>query len=212
MPIDTLVRDGTGTRFTAQVNSDNALKVYQSEPVLVDEAEDGYASLTRKKQYRDWLRTAAGSEDMLVDGSTNAVYFSETSQSEKVKWITAWRLIMHSTGMELDTNDFRGFGAAAGPSGLTNGLQFYFVQDGRQIDVFLENVKNLGDFLKYADDYTNLVNAVTSQSDYLHFDFTFDQPIALPAGSNDKIVMVVNDDLTDLDYMQVVVRGWQEFI
>jgi hypothetical protein len=119
---------------------------------------------------------------------------------------------MNSTDMELETNDFRGFGNAAGAPGLTNGVQFYFVQGGRRIDVFLESVQNIGRFLDYADSFTNLVNAVTSQSDYLSFDFVFDQPVALPAGSNDKIVFEVSDDLTDLDFMQVVVRGWQEFI
>ena len=212
MSIDSLLRDGTGTRYRAQVNSDHALKVYQAEISLADESEGGYESLTRKKQYRDWLRTSGGSESMLVDGSSTSVLFEETSQADRVKWITSWRLIMNSTEMELETNDFRGFGNAAGAPGLTNGVQFYFVQGGRQIDVFLEPVQNIGRFLDYADDYTNLVNAVSAQSDYLSFDFIFDQPVALPAGSNDKIVFVVQDDLTALDFAQVVVRGWQEFI
>lgn len=119
---------------------------------------------------------------------------------------------MNSTNMEMGTNDFRRFGDAAIAPGLTNGVEFYFVQGGRKIDVFLEPVKNVGRFLDYADDFTNLVNAVSAQSDYLSFDFIFDQPVALPAGSNDKIVFVVNDDLTALDFMQVVVRGWQEFL
>jgi len=212
MSIDTLIRDGVGGRFTAQVNSNNALKVYQSELSLADESEDGYGSLTRKKQYRDWLRTTGGSESMLVNGSSTPVLFEETSQADRVKWIVSWRLVMNSTYMELETNDFRRFGTAAIAPGLTNGVQFYFVQGGRQVEVFLEPVKNVGRFLDYADSYTNLVNAVSSQGDYLSFDFVFDQPVALPAGSNDKIVFKVSDDLTALDFMQVVVRGWQEFL
>lgn len=212
MSIDAIIRDGVGTRFTAQVNSENALKVYQANISLADEAEGGYESLTRKKQYRDWLRTTGGSESMLVDGSSTPVLFEETSQADRVKWIVSWRLVMNSTYMELETNDFRRFGTAATAPGLTNGVQFYFVQGGRQIEVFLEPVKNVGRFLDYADSYTNLVNAVSSQGDYLSFDFVFDQPVALPAGSNDKIVFKVSDDLTALDFMQVVVRGWQEFL
>lgn len=212
MSIDAIIRDGVGTRFTAQVNSENALKVYQANISLADEAEGGYESLTRKKQYRDWLRTTGGSESMLVDGSSTPVLFEETSQADRVKWIVSWRLVMNSTYMELETNDFRRFGTAAIAPGLTNGVQFYFVQGGRQIEVFLEPVKNVGRFLDYADSYTNLVNAVSSQGDYLSFDFVFDQPVALPAGSNDKIVFKVSDDLTALDFMQVVVRGWQEFL
>jgi hypothetical protein len=212
MSIDTLIRDGVGGRFTAQVNSDNALKVYQSELSLADESEAGYVSLTRKKQYRDWLRTNGGSYEMNVNGSVTPVLFEETSQADRVKWIVSWRFILNGTYLELSTNDFRRFGAAAIAPGLTNGLQFYFVQGGRQIDVFLENVKKIGDFMDYADDYTNLINAVSAQSDYLAFDFVFDQPVALPAGSHDKIVMKVSDDLTAMELMRVVVRGWQEFI
>jgi len=212
MSIDALIRDGVGGRFTAQVNSDNALKVYQSELSLADESEAGYASLTRKKQYRDWLRTSAGLYEMNVNGSVTPALFEETSQADRVKWIVSWRLILNGTYLELSTNDFRRFGAAAVAPGLTNGLEFYFVQGGRKIDVFLENVKKIGDFMDYADDYTNLINAVSAQSDYLAFDFVFDQPVSLPAGSNDKIVMKVSDDLTAMELMRVVVRGWQEFI
>jgi len=209
MPISTIIRDGTGTRYDAQVTSDHALKV---SPVTIATADQTLSELTLKKQYRDWLRNSSGSENMNVNGSVTPVLFEETAEPGKVKWITAWRLIMHNTYMEIDTNDFRRFGTAAVAPGLTNGLEFYFEQSGRHIDVFLEPVKNIGDFLQYADDYESLVNAVAAQTDYLHFIFRFDQPVALPAGSNDKIVMKVNDNLTSVDLMKVVVRGWQEFL
>jgi len=212
MAIDILVRDGTGTRHTANVNRDNALKVYMSSPSLQDEASTGYIELTKKKQYRDWLRTSADAYEMNVNGSATPVLFEETAEASKVKWITSWRIILNGTYLELNTNDFRRFGTAATAPGLTNGLQFYFVQGGRNIDVFLEPVKKIGDFLDYADSYTNLTNAVSSQSDYLSFVFDFDQPVCLPAGSNDKIVMKISDDLTSIELMRVVVRGWQEFI
>lgn len=208
MGINTIIRDGIGTNYAAQVTSDHALKV---SPVTISTSSQSITDLTLKKQYRDWLRNSGGSYEMNVDGSTTPVLFEETAEANKVKWITSWRLIMNDTGMELNTNDFRDFGVATGSPGLTNGLNFYFVQGGRQIQVFLNPVKKIGDFLDYADGYTNLVNAVSSQSDYLSFDFVFDQPVALPAGSNDKIVMQISDDMTDIDLMRVVVRGWQEF-
>jgi hypothetical protein len=208
MSIDSIIRDGIGGKFAVQVTSEHALKV---SPVTIATADQTITDLTLKKQYRDWLRTTGGGYEMNLDASSGAILFTETAEANKVKWITSWRLILNGTEMELETNDFRGFGAAAGAPGLTNGVDFYFIQGGRQINVFLNSVKNIGSFLDYADGYTNLVNAVTSQSDYLAFDFIFDQPVALPAGSNDKIVMQINDDLTDIDLMRVVVRGWQEF-
>ena len=209
MSIDSIIRDGTGTRYQAKVTSDHALL---TSPITVSTSSQSIGDLTRKKQYREWLRDPSGSEIMNVDGSTTPILFSETAEPGKVKWITSWRLLMHDTGMELETNDFRDFGVSHVSPGLTNGLQFYFEQAGRQIDVFLENVVRIGDFPNYSDDHVNLVNAVTSQSDFLSFRFDFDQPVALPAGSNDKIVMKISDDLSTLDYMRVLVRGWQEFV
>lgn len=208
MSIDTNIRDGTGGRYLAQVTSEHALKV---SPVTIATGDQTITDLTLKKQYRDWLKNGGGSEDMNIDGSTTPVLFEEAAEANKVKWVTSWRLIMNGTALELDTNDFRGFGAAAAAPGLTNGLNFFFIQGGREIQVFLDPAKKIGDFLDYADGYTNLVNAVSSQSDYLAFDFLFDQPVALPAGSNDKIILQVNDDLTGIDLMKVIVRGWQEF-
>jgi len=208
MGIDSIIRDGTGSKYAAQVTSDHALKV---SPVTIATSDQTITDLTLKKQYRDWLRTTGNAYEMNVDGSSAPVLFTETAEANKVKWITSWRLILNGTEMELETNDFRGFGTAAGAPGLTNGVDFYFIQGGRQINVFLNPVKNIGSFLDYSDGYTNLVNAVSSQSDYLAFDFIFDQPVALPAGSNDKIVMQINDNLTTIDLMRVVVRGWQEF-
>lgn len=207
--LKTSLIDGTGTRQGAQITKDHALKVSVVEMSVADQSIE---DLTVKKQYRAWLSTSAGSEDMNVDASTTPVLFQELAESGKVKWIKSWRLIMHDTYMELNTNDFRRFGTAATAPGLTNGIEFYFVQAGRTIDVFLENVLNIGDFLKYADGYTNLVNAVSAQDDYLAFDFEFDEPIVLPAGSNDKIVMSISDDLSSLVYMRAIVRGWQQFV
>ena len=212
MAVDFCIRDGTGTKSKANVSSDNALKVYTTDITLADQAVSNYAELIRKKQYRDWLRTSTGDTDMCIDGSSTPVYFLETPQSDRVKWVMSWRIILHSTDMEINTNDFRRFGAAAIAPGLTNGIEFYFNQAGRRTDVFLENVKSIGQFLDYADGFTNLVNAVTSQSDYLSLDFSFDQPVVLAPGSNDQIVLGVSDDLTALDFAQVIVRGWQEFL
>lgn len=208
MALDTIIRDGTGSGNDAKVTSDNALKVSTVDISISDQTID---DLTVKKQYRDWLRNSAGSADMNVDGSSTPVEFEETAEASKVKWLTSWRLIMHDESMELDTNDFRRFGTAAIAPGLTNGIECYFKQGGRKVDVFLENVKMIGNFLDYADGYLNLINAISAQGDYLSFDFIFDQPVVLPAGSNDSIIMKISDDLSSLALMKVVIRGWQVF-
>ena len=57
-----------------------------------------------------------------------------------------------------------------------------------------------------------LTNAVSSQSDYLHFDFTFDRPVVLTEGTLDALTIRINDDLTPIDKHIAVARGYQEFV
>jgi hypothetical protein len=74
-------------------------------------------------------------------------------------------------------------------------------------------VRVIGDFLTYADDFTNLVNSVGTQEDYLAFDFLFESraPVVLTEGTLDSITIRINDDLTAIDKQVAIARGYQEF-
>ncbi|MDX1746324.1 MAG: hypothetical protein R3324_10335, partial [Halobacteriales archaeon] len=167
--------------------------------------------LTRFKQYRAFLRNTAGSKEMNVDGSVTPVDFRVVAEVGKVKWVAGARFIINGTNFEMVSQDLKRFGSAtSGGGSLPNGLAFFSDQGGVLTNIFLDPVRQTVDFLNYNDDFTNFVNAITSQSDFLSFDFFFEQPVVLAPGSVDELVVRVQDDLTALDQLRVIVRGYQE--
>lgn len=201
------IKDATGSEYGAKITSDHALL---TTSVDRDSFETEPAILTRYKLFRGFL-TNGTNKDLNVNGSVTPVNFSVTSVSGKVLYISQLRVVLKDTYLELDTQDFRRFGTAtAGTTPLTNGLTLIAKQGGENTLLFAEPVKTIGQFLDYADDFTNLKNSVGSQEDFLSFDFHFEQPIVLPEAVTDKLVMTVQDDLTAVDEFRVLVRGWQE--
>ena len=115
--------------------------------------------------------------------------------------------------MELNTADFRRFGTATGAgTPLTNGVQIETFQSGETISVANEPIRTLGDFLRYADSFTNLVNAVGTQDDYVSFDFDLDKPVVLASGGGDSIIVRIRDNLTTVNSFRCIVRGYQESV
>ena len=209
MSINVKIEDPCSGR-EAKVTSDGALKVSQ---VTRSSADISSAELTLHKQYRNFLVNSAGSEDMNVDGSVTPVEFGLEAQTSSIIWITSARFILNGVNLELDTNDFRRFGAAtASQTPLANGVEFFLEQSGVETQIFASPVTVIGDFMNYADNFTNFINTVGAQEDFLSFDFNFDVSIALAPGSIDYITVRINDDLTLIDLFQVIVRGYQEII
>lgn len=212
MSLDVLIRDGEGTKKTAGVTDNRALKVSVIDPVYTDiSLEDALPSLLARKQFKDFLKNGS-SKELNVNGSTTPVTFKQMSEEGKIKWLIGIRILLNGTYFEINTNDFRRFGTAAIAPGLTNGITLEVSQSGIVTDLFAEPVKYVGQFLDYADSFTNLVNSVSSQSDFLAFDFSFDAPIVLPAGTTDFIGLTVQDDLSSLDLFRAIVRGYQEIL
>jgi len=183
------------------------MKVTTVEPISV---EISAAVLTRRKLLNEFFTDPGGSIDLNVDGSTTPVEYTIEPSSDRVRWINRVRFLFNDTNMELDTNDFRRFGTAATAPGLTNGLTFSVHQGGVETDFFKSPIVTVGDLMDYADDFTNFVNAISAQSDFLSFDFDFEQPVVLPVDSTDKLVVTINDDLTSIDLFKVIARGFQE--
>ena len=209
MALPTYIQDpATGRRI--EVNPEGALRV---------EVVQGAASnidsdvLTRRKLLRNFLRNASDSKDLNVDGSTTSVEFRAEAATDRTKFITGARVLFNGTNLEMNSNDFRRFGnATSSQTPLTNGLEFFVVQGGQQTNLFIDPIVRMGDFYNYSDDSVNIINAISSQSDFLYFDFDFDAPIAIPPATLDRIVMRVRDDLTAIDLFNVIVRGYQELV
>jgi hypothetical protein len=153
---------------------------------------------------------------MNIDGSTTSTLFKIAAEEGKIKWINAFRIMFHDTNMEMDTNDVRRFGDAAVSPGLTNGVEVFVHQSGTNTNFFIEPIKAMVDFLPYMakgpDGFTNLPNSITTQDDYLHFDFVLNTPVVLPVGSPDYLGISINDDLRLIAFMRGIAEGYQEIL
>ena len=208
MTLCTKIEDGLGTGKTAQVTPRNSVLVQVAPVSAAGLSTDDLTSLRLKREY---FTDSAGSEAMNVDGSTTPVEFSIESEVRFTKWVTAFRLQLEGTNLDMSTQDFRRFGAATSPNNsLTNGIDIFSVQSGETIDIAVEPIAFAGDFFDYADEYLNLANSIATNEDFLQFRFTLDKPIILPAESADKLVIRINDDLTAIDKIVAIARGYKE--
>jgi hypothetical protein len=201
------------SRRCAKVNSRNALHVTVIDPITVELDPE---VLTQRKELREFFATDGGSKDMNIDGDTTNTLFKIAAQEGTVKWIKAFRIVFHDTNLEMDTNDVRRFGDAAVSPGLTNGIEVFVNQGGVNTNFFIDPIKAMVDFLPYMargpDGFTNIPNSITTQEDYLHFDFILNTPVVLPVGSPDYLGINIKDDLTALAFMRGIAAGYQEFV
>ena len=203
------VKDAEGAGHELGITPEHAAKV-----TIVGTSGSNVSTddLTRFKQLRAFFVNDSDSSDLNVNGSSTAQHFYIRSELGKIKWITGVRFVFNSVNMELNTNDFRRFGAAAIAPGLTNGILFDVHQSGEVTNFFIEPVKMIGDFFNYCDEYNNFINAIDNQTDFASFLIKFDQPIALPVGVEDHMHITIRDDLSAITYFKVIARGYQELV
>jgi hypothetical protein len=209
------IKDGSGTGRAANVTSSNALLVSVLPQTSKGIPPNDLAAL---RQLREFFVDSVGSEDQRVDGSTSAVEFSVSAETGITRWVTGFRLIIQGQNTDMSSNDFRRYSATSG--GLTNGVDIEAIQGGVTTAITGAGaVADMGQYLRYADDFLNIVSAISANVDYLHFDFTFDQPVVLTEGTSDRLLIRVNDDLTSAynvpsaDTAQfAVARGYQESV
>jgi hypothetical protein len=211
--IKTRIHDGLGTDRTATVTPANALLVQ----VLPETSRGVPASDLSSLRLLQEFFVNSGSSNQVVNGSVTPVEFSVQAASLVTKWITGFRLIIEGNNFELATSNFRSYGATV--AGLTNGVQIEAVQSGVTTNIAAEPILVAGDYLNYADDFVNIVNAISAQADYLQFTFVFDQPVVLTEGSTDRLLIRIRDDLTAAivaagapPRQYAIARGYQEFV
>lgn len=215
MSIKNLIQDGEGTKRTAGVTTDHALKVtdtsYGQGPALIDLAADGFKALLRKKTWASYFIDSGGSHELNIDGSVTPVDFKIRSQSDRLKTIQYVRFIMHDTQMSLGSSEGRRFASAASTPGLTNGVRFYVEQGGEETDLFLEPITQIAGFLNYAVDLVNEAGALGAGEDVLTvtMDFEF-APVQIVPGGFDSITVKIQDDLSNMNTFQVFGFGSQE--
>lgn len=186
------ITDGLGTGRTVSVTPANALLVQVLPDTSIGIPGD---LLSRYRLLSEFFLDGAGSNNQLVIGSlATPVEFTVRASVGLTKWITGFRVIIEGNNFELATADFRRYGAIPDP-GLTNGIQIEADQGGVITSIANEPVRITGDYLNYANGFTNFINAITAQADYLQFVFRFEQPIVLTAASTDRVIIRVRDNL-----------------
>lgn len=185
------ITDGLGTGRTVSVTPANALLVQ-----VLPDTSIGIpgALLSRYRLLSEFFLDGGGSSNQVVNGAGTPVEFSIRASVGLTKWITGFRVIIEGNEFALATNDFRRYGAIPDP-GLPNGLQIEADQGGVITAIANEPVRITGDYLNYANEFTNFINAITSNAEYLQFVFRFDQPIVLTAASTDRLTIRVRDNL-----------------
>ena len=193
MGVVSTIRGALG--IPADVTSNNGVKVVVTPALLADMKRGEQAS---REPYSAIFADSAGSTDMGVDGSATAVEFVISAGTEDMIVVNDIRLLFHSTNMDVSTNDSRRFGSTTAP-GLTNGLTLQYIDSvGETVDLFSEPVKVIGQFLTFAKETVNYSNAVAASTDYFLVVANVFTPIVLFPGTRDRIVITVQDDLSNL--------------
>lgn len=205
MPIRNHIEDGGGTGRLTDVTARDALKVQTMPETAVGIPQRVLTALLVEREY---LTNSAGSSNLNINGSVTAVDFSVRAESGVTKWITGFDVLFEDGQMDMSTTEFRRFGDAAAT--LTNGILIFAEQSGVTTNIAVDPIQVMGDFFNYADSYVNLVNAVAANTDFLRWTFMLDKPIVIPAGSQDRFVFRIRDDLTAMNSFKVVARGYKE--
>lgn len=205
MPIRNHIEDGGGTGRLTDVTARDALKVQTMPETAVGIPQRVLTALLVEREY---LTNSAGSSNLNINGSVTAVDFSVRAESGVTKWVTGFDVLFEDGQLDMSTTEFRRFGDAAAT--LTNGILIFAEQSGVTTNIAVDPIQIMGDFFNYADSYVNLVNAVAANTDFLRWTFMLDKPIVIPAGSQDRFVFRIRDDLTAMNSFKVVARGYKE--
>lgn len=215
MTVKTRIADGLGSQREASVTPQNALLVQ-----VLPETSKGVppADLSNLRLLQEFFTTSLGSSDQRVNGSVTPVVFSVRAAAGITKWITGFRIFIEADGFEIQTQDFREYGAVTAPPGLPNGIQIEAFQAGITVPVAAEPIRTAGDYLQYAASHLNFVNVITAQSDYYAVDFVLSTPIVLTGGSTDAVIIRIRDNLvaalvsSGTPRQYAIARGYQEFV
>ena len=209
MSIKNLIQDGEGTKVTAGVTSDHALKVAIIDSSAKDIIQSNPDILTRQKILVASFMDNTSSVNLNVDGSVSYRDFYIESEINTLKSLHTIRFVLNDTQLALSGSEGTRFGSGH-PSGLANGIRFFAEQGGDEIDIFVEPVQILADFLNYSSEFINEAGSLGAGLDLVVVQFDLPRLVNVVPGVIDKLVVRVQDDLTSLDKFRVFGMGYQE--
>jgi len=195
MSKNTYITDGGGSGRNAIVDEGGYLRV-QSSFIPPDDDRD------LKVVYRNFLTLDGDgtTNSMLVDGSTTSQLFFIQGEPNNDIYITTISFFIQADGLTLG-NDFAGNGTL-----LTNGCRLYYEDKNGEINVGANLDSNFS-FVRLCqgnapfgnDTFAFIKNAgVPAIFPNLNFKkvFGFNQGLKLLSGTNNKLILEINDDLS----------------
>jgi len=157
--------------------------------------------------------TVTGSEDMLVDGSVTPVDFFVEAPQDQDLYVTRISFIVVDQNMTL--NQFGNIGA------LTNGLRLFYIDELGEVDIASSLTTNF-DFIRLCSGLPSFGDGTTAfianNVDFisegiipildLKDTFGFRWGLEFRNGSTQKLVLRIQDDITGIDAMDVIVYGF----
>jgi len=141
-----------------------------------------------------------GSDEMNVDGGLTPVNFTAAPPANKN--IIVYRLMLVMEDASMSWKKFAGIAA------LANGLVIKVTEDGVERTITTDPIKTNRDFVWNCYDVA-IDNATTS---VLRMRWTFSKAgtvLVLKDFHNDNFKIVVQDDLTGIDYLKATIQGYE---
>lgn len=157
--------------------------------------------------------SVTGSSDMLVDGSVTPVDFFVEAPQDQDLYVTRISFIVVDQNMTL--NQFGNIGA------LTNGMRLFYIDELGEVDI-AESLTTNFDFVRLCSGLPSFGDGTTAfianNVDFisegiipildLKDTFGFRWGLEFRNGSKQKLVLRIQDDITGIDAMDVIVYGF----
>ena len=211
MAVKANIEDGSGNGNLAKVSNEGFL--FTQEAPFPPSGEE-----TKITVYREFLtlNNDGTTNDMRVDGSTTSQYFWVNSEPNFDIYITTLSFLISDAGAELDE-----FGNL--PS-LTNGCRLFYEDNNGEINIGTDLVSNF-EFIRLcqgnpafgnAADAFRARNIVGGSEGYIPvFDFRnfgFRWGLKLKAGTNNRLVMEINDNVSSIDGFNATAYGFRRVL
>ena len=195
-------------------DSRNKEAVYTSEnALLVTDIHSPPLVPQKRKVYSAFLETAAGSNDMGIDGSTTAVEFYIQAMQTSDLYLSALTFVF-GYGSSAELYEFVDSGAA-----LTNGVLIEYEQsNGERVEIANPKTNFAFFRLGLGSSYNNWESrGFAAAADYGYYtaiklsDIIPPYGIKLDRGTNQKLIATVRDDCTDADLFNIRAFGFERF-
>jgi hypothetical protein len=210
MPVNSHIKDGTGSNRSVKVFPDNSLFVSSA---ALPPVGTGGAGAIIFRQYMTDDGTSTGSSDMKVNGQSSETSFFIPAHPERDRYITTLSFEIADGSATL--NKFGNLTA------LTNGCELRYEHDTLGFITIHEALKSNWDFVRLclgspplggATDAFKANNVSGASEGYIPvLDLSRFLPpygIKLDAGTSQKIELIVKDDVTGVDLFDVIAYGF----